>query len=181
MRKFKILTLLVLIISILSFSTGCSCKTLVPEKTEGRFDFSVTYEMNGEEITYNGVYVCKFDGVYFSFYGNGRDWIGYVENTEKEDVIVIQTNEDGIIYISFNFYPEYFMGDPDYDETFAPNLTLYIVYHDEDPDVAFSDNDSTIDFMEKYGIRIIDFSYADPIENNYKRKLRFGRLDISIN
>lgn len=35
--------------------SSCSAKMPVPTITEGRFDFSVTYELNGEEKTYCGV------------------------------------------------------------------------------------------------------------------------------
>lgn len=161
--------------------SSCSAKMPVPTITEGRFDFSVTYELNGEEKTYCGVYVCKFDGVYVSWSGNGRDWSGYIENGNGEDEIAIQTNEDGIIYIGFDFRPEYFMADPSYADSLPPEPTLYIIYHSDGSDNLNIDNEDSVDFMAKYGVRIISYDVADPIENTYKEKWSFGRFDFSIN
>ena len=57
MKKSKVIILLLVIIVVLICS-GCATKMPLPEVREGRFDFSITYEVNGEEITYTGVYVC---------------------------------------------------------------------------------------------------------------------------
>ena len=75
---------------------GC-VKVPEPSVKEGRFDFSVTYEVDDEIITYSGVYVCKYEGAYVSLVGDGRDWSGYVEGCLEE--IAIDNNEDGVIYI----------------------------------------------------------------------------------
>jgi hypothetical protein len=37
---------------------------------EGRFDFSLTYEVDGEVKTYTGVYVCEYDGVLTTLLGS---------------------------------------------------------------------------------------------------------------
>ena len=179
MKRLKIFVVVLFLTLTTCLFSGCVAKVLMPSVKEARFDFSVTYEVNGEEITYTGVYVCKFDGVYASFVGGGIDWTGYVENVEGDAEIAVQTNEDGIVYIGFGFYPEYSMVDPDYIGYSVPEPTLYIIYHSDDPDMVCIDSD--IDFMEKYGIRLISYSYAEPIENEYKEKLAFGRFDFSIN
>jgi hypothetical protein len=40
---------------------------------------------------------------------------------------------------------------------------------------------SDIDFMAEYGIRLISYTYDEPIENSYEYKRTFGRLDLNIN
>ena len=40
------------------------------EVKEGRFDFSLTYEVDGEVKTYTGVYVCEYDGVLTTLLGS---------------------------------------------------------------------------------------------------------------
>ena len=42
--------------------TGCSGLTSGPEVEKGEFDFSVTYEFEGETKTVSGVYVCEYEG-----------------------------------------------------------------------------------------------------------------------
>jgi hypothetical protein len=52
-KKRRILAAIILSIMFMLFATGCVVKEPVPEITEGRFDFSVTYEINGVEETYS--------------------------------------------------------------------------------------------------------------------------------
>ena len=181
MRKLKIWIIsCLLMLSTLSFSSCALTKMSVPSVKEGRFNFSFTYEINGEEKTYSGVYVCKYGGSYSSAFGldTGVDWIGYVENVGKEPEIAIHTNDDGVIYVGFWLYPGYLMADPDY-RNYTPTANLFIVYHGDDPDELKISGD--IDFMAEYGIRLISYTYDEPIENSYEDKLTLGRLDFNIN
>ena len=160
--------------------SSCSAKMPVPTITEGRFDFSVTYELNGEEKTYCGVYVCKYDGAYKTLAGEGIKWEGYVENSEENGVIPVQTNDDGVVYIDLHFIPEYFMGDPDaicYD---VPAPALYMLYHSDNPDEASYESDKEI-IATNYGVKLISYKYADPIENTFKEKFTFARFEPTIN
>ena len=181
MRKQKLflITLLILLTSML-FS-GCVTKIAEPEVQEGRFDFSITYEVEGEVKTYDGVYVCKYEGAHTSLGGNGRDWSAYVENSDNNFELAVQTNEEGIVYISFGFSASYFMSDPDFElgGFEIPEPSIYLVYHSDDPNTRVSD--SSLDFMGDYGIRIISYDYPDPIENNYKEKWSFARFEFGIN
>ena len=43
MKKLRIFAIIVLTTMIMLIATGCVVKAAVPEVTEGRFDFSVTY------------------------------------------------------------------------------------------------------------------------------------------
>lgn len=180
MKVFKKAVAILVLVLFSSILSGCIARLPVPEIKEGRFNFSFTYEMNGEEITYNGVYICEFDGIYTSCNGAGRDWTGHIEGLGRADDVLIQTNNDGNIYIGFAFCPDYLMGDPyyaDYEPYTEP--TLYIAYHSDDPNSMMYD--SELDFMAEYGIRIISYDYPEPIENKYENKLRFGRFHFSIN
>ena len=155
-------------------------KMPIPEIKEGRFDFSVTCEINGEEKTFSGVYVCKYDGAYKTLAGEGIEWEGYVENSEGNGVIPVQTNDDGVVYIDLHFIPEYFMGDPDaicYD---VPAPALYMLYHSDNPDEASYETDKEI-IATNYGVKLISYKYADPIENTFKEKFTFARFEPTIN
>lgn len=180
MKKIRIVVCTVLIVVLSAILSGCLAKVPIPEIKEGRFDFSVTCEINGEEKTFSGVYVCKYDGAYKTLAGEGVDWEGYIENSDENGIISIQTNEDGVIYIDLYFVPEYFMGDPDaicYD---VPVPVLYIVYHSDDPDVSSYENDPDI-LETNYGVKLISYKYADPIENTFKEKFTFVDFEPTIN
>ena len=182
MRKLKIFIVVSFMMLSTLFLSGCALKKMpVPSVKEGRFNFSFTYEINGEEETYSGVYVCKYDGAYASAFGlgTGVDWIGYVENVGEEPEIAIHTNDDGVIYVGIWFYPGYFMADPNYRDYSEPSANLFIVYHSDDPDDITISSD--LDFMAEYGVRLISYTYDKPIENSYEDKLTFGRLDFNIN
>ena len=180
MKKIKLFICVVLVTMFTSLLSGCAAVVLLPKVKEGRFNFSVTYEIKGEEKTYSGVYVCKYDGAYKTLAGEGIDWEGYVENGEENGVMSIQTNEDGIIYIDFYFVPEYFMGDPDAILFDVPAPALYMVYHDDDPDSASYETDQEI-LATNYGVRLISYKYPDPIENAFEEKLTFVDFELTIN
>lgn len=177
--KLFIITLL-MVLSTMLFSGCAIAKMPVPSVKEGRFNFSFTYEINGEEKNYSGVYVCKYDGSYVSAFdmGDGVDWTAYVEGVGEEPEIAIHTNDDGVIYVGFWLYPGYFMADPNYLD-YTPDANLFIVYHDDGPNGMKIRSD--IDFMAEYGIRLISYTYDEPIENSYEYKSTFGRLDLNIN
>ena len=180
MKKMKLFICVVLVTMFATLFSGCMAKVSVPEVKEGRFNFSVTCEINGEGKTYSGVYVCKYDGAYKTLVGEGIDWEGYVEDSEDRGVIPIQTNEDGVIYIDLYFVPEYFMGDPDaicYD---IPAPALYMVYHYDNPDEVSYETDEEI-IATNYGVKLISYKYADPIENTFKEKFTFVDFELTIN
>ena len=181
MKGQRILIITLLLTLLVAFFSGCAVKIPVPEVREGRFNFSVTYEVNGEEKTYSGVYVCKFEGVHKSVYGGGRDWSGYIENDEENGMIAIQTNEERVIRLAFHLSPEYIMADPDFElfEYEIPAPSLALVYHSDDPNSQVIE--TGIDFMSEYGVRIISYDYPEPIENTYEEKWEFGRMEIGIN
>lgn len=178
MKRLKIFVLFLFAVITMSFLSGCVAKMPIPEVQEGRFDFSVTYEVNGEEKTYTGVYVCKFDGIYITCVGRGLEWEGYIENEEEID-IPIQTNKDGVVYLNLGFFPEYFMGDPDAEYYNVPAPSLYMTYNGDDPD--FFEIIGEDEVIAGYGVKIISYEYAEPIENTFTERMSCGRFEPSIN
>ena len=169
---------LALAVALVFLLSGCVATLPLPDIREGRFDFSVTYEINGEVKTYSGVYVCEFDGVLTTFLGSGREWEGHIENEEDMD-IPIQTNGDGVVYINFGLFPDYFMGDPDAVYYEAPEPSLFMIYHGSTPDQQVITGEEEV--IEGYGVRLISYEYASPIENTFQEKTSFSRFEPSIN
>ena len=178
MKTIKKIALILLLISALTALSGCVVTMPMPEIEEGRFDFSFTYEINGELKTYHGVYVCKFDGVQTTMLASSLDWDEYVEN-EKEIDIPIQTNEEGVVYINGGFVPEYFMGDPYLTEYDAPTPNLYMIYHGSTSEDLNITSDEEI--IAELGVKLIGWEYADPIENSFKEKTTLSHFEPTIN
>ena len=177
MKKIIVFTCVIVAVLIV-FLSACVTKVPMPQVKEGRFEFSVTYAVNGEERIYEGVYVCKYEGAYKSLVGNGIEWKGYIEN-EESLVVPVQVNEEGVIYIDFGFIPEYFMSDPNAIYYDVPAPKLYMIYNSDDPDVTSSTTEE--DVIAGYGVKLISYEYDKPIENTFKEKWSFCRFDLTIN
>ena len=165
---------------IMLFTTGCAVKYPVPEVKEGRFNFSVTYLINGEEKNYSGVYICKYKGIHVTLVGSSRMWDGYIDGTDNWGLIEIQETNDGcVIYIDLGFYPQYFMSDTEYNDQ-IPKPSLLVEYINEETGGMrlFGDEE---EIFAKYGVKIISYDYAEPIENSFENEWSFGYFEPEIN
>lgn len=174
----KIISVFMLALILVSSFSGCS--DIIdwmeyPEITESKFNFSVTYELNGEQKTISGVYACKFEGVSVSF-GATRIWEGEIENSniEDENRYEIASNKDIVVYLDLGLIPEYFMSDPAYvpegnvDSNGVPMPSLFVVNVDiSQPMLSY---DAEQQLLADYGAKIISYEYDKPIENVYRKK-----------
>lgn len=174
MKKIKLFYVVSLVFLFITTLTGCD-KAPEPRIKEGRFDFSVTYEVDGQVNTISSVFVCKFvmsgrhiDGYY-------RKWNGYIEDRSIEELfpefhyqcIIVKTNEYGIIYLELNLYEEYFMSDPYYNFG-CTEPRLFIEYYDDKAEEIGTYVTDDPEIIESYGVKIISFEYDEPIENIYE-------------
>ena len=168
MRKILIVLSLVLIISL--SLTSCGFLVPRPEIKEGRFNFSITYEINGEVNTFSAVYVCEFDGTSWSLDGGySRDWADRVEADYVGDdysAVVGTTDDGGDIILFFGIYPEYFMGDSTADRE-APEPQIYVSFTISEDEVSTVGDPEEVEAL--YGIRIISCEYDPPVQNTFKR------------
>ena len=179
MKKRRIFTMIVLLTMILLVCTGCSVKYPVPEVKEGKFNFSVTCEVDGAEKTYSGVYVCKFIGVYNTLVSCGRMWDAYIENGNDGTAISVKKIGEVEILIDLGYYPKYFMADPDYSGE-KPEPTIFgQSINNETGEISFFGDAEEI-FLN-YGVKLISFTYAEPIENSYVEKWTYASFEPSIN
>ena len=162
-RKLCALLLILVLACILA---SCGLTVPRPEIKNGEFDFTVTYEFNGEFKTVSGVYVCEYDGIDWVLDGvSHRDWVGYIKDGTTDECIKLATTEDGgIVELNLHFNPGHFMGDSYYedDEPFEPWITVRI----EDEEGLSFENDADL-IAELYGARIISYEYDEPIENTF--------------
>ena len=169
MKKTFYLLLVLLALSLCM--TSCGLAVARPEAKKGEFDFSITYELNGEEQTFSALYVCEFDGTSWTLEGGdyARDWNSYTVGDYEGDTYsatIGKTEDGGDIILFFGVYPAYFMGDAT-GERGAPEPSLYISYPENEYGEIRIVNDPG-EVEQLYGAKIIRYEYAEPIENTFK-------------
>ena len=167
--KRKLIALLLALLLVGSL-TSCGLTVPRPEIKEGRFNFSITYEIRGEVKTFSSVYVCEFDGTSWSLEGGrfSRDWADHTEGDHEGDdysAIVGTTDDGGSIVLFFGIYPHYFMGDSTGDRG-TPEPEIYITYP-EDPDGGIRSEADPERVEELYGVKILSYKYDAPVENTF--------------
>ena len=179
MKKFVFIISMLIISFIL---TGCS-KTPVPTVKEGRFNFSVTYEVDGVQETVSSVFVCKYVKVVKTLEGGYREWDSYIEDSalsarleKTRGYLLLKTINDGEIFLNLDLSAEYFMADPDFidlnENTDEPSKTIspyvFIEYTSAKYEEIAESYSRDVTVLENYGVKIISFEYDPPIENTYK-------------
>ena len=134
-----------------------------PEITYGEFPFELVYEIDGETVTVNDVYVCEFDGFGMNEgQGKYREWKGYVQGTGEEGVILFEEGE--VIIWCYIGSPKYYMGEVKYIDAYTPNVVK------ESPYLSGTSYEGlrADELWELYNIRIISWQFSDPIENSFR-------------
>ncbi len=168
--KIKVLKVPAIIISI-GIIIAIAANLLVsmqkmPTVTKQDFDFSITYKLDGETKTINGVYSCRFTG----FGANGIDPLcRYYENRYKVEgeidgdrCFTIAEMDGYTLYIVALLNDSYLMGDKDNDSynSYSEGPTL------EAEDKDGNQYDET-ELPDVFDAEIISFDYPEPIENSF--------------
>ena len=136
-----------------------------PTITNQDFDFSITYKLDGETKTINGVYSSRFTG----FGANGVDPLcRYYEGTykvegEDDDRCFTIAEKDGYeLYIVALLNDCYLMGDEENEsyDSYTEGPTL------EAEDKDGNQYDET-DLPDVFDAEIVSFEYPEPIENTF--------------
>ena len=152
-----------------------------PSVKEGSFDFSVTYEVDGDVATVSSVYVCEFEESGWGLDGWYINWNEYIEDSElatrlesTRGYLLLKTIDDGEIYLDLNLSARYFMLDPRFedhantDEPIVIRPRLLIEYSEAKYDEIGESYSEDAAVLEGYGVKIISYEYDAPIENTYK-------------
>ena len=133
-----------------------------PKITRGEFPFELKYELDGETISVNDVYVCEYDGIGKNE-GVGKyiRWKGYIKGTGSNSVLIKEVNNKKI-FCSVG-WPEYYMNDPNNYIASKPEPELYI----EEKTETGLFNTYNIDGSE-FNIKIISYQFSEPIENLFE-------------
>lgn len=161
----RILGVMILLVVFVGVLTGCGLTVPRPETKSGEFDFSVTYELNGEIKTVSGVYVCEYNGADWALDGGAhRDWTGYIQGGTEDTQIEIGTTEDGgTIFLCLHLDPNYFMGE-NVDNVSQPSL---LIRYPEDELGGVNIIQDADEIEATYGAKIVSYQYDEPIENSF--------------
>jgi hypothetical protein len=151
----------VAILAIVVFSVLSSI-AFKPVITEGEFPFSITYELDGKRVTIEDVYRVHYvkNGGYADT--KSRIYAGeLVSSGEDETLYTLKKDTTTRIELWTRFYPDYLMGDPEYDyfenEAFEPK----IYYYDAE-ETEYQDEET----LAEQGVKLIGFEYPAPVENS---------------
>jgi hypothetical protein len=178
--KKKWLTGMALMVALASTFSACY-KAPDPTIKEGRFDFSVTYEVDGEVTTVSSTYVCELAETGWHLDGWYIHWNEYMEDSELDNrmketrgYLLLKKIDDGEIYLDLNLSAKYFMADPrfddnyDTDEPIVVTPRLFIEYSEAKYNEIGEAYSEDVAVLEGYGVKVIDYEYDATIENTYK-------------
>ncbi len=159
----KIVTILIALITVLSFS-GCQ-NVSEPQIKEGEFPFEIVYEIDGKIVTINDVYVCEFDGFDWNEgVGKHRKWKGYIKSSGEKELILL---EDGDLKFAVNIgSPEYYMNDPNC--SYSENTpSIYYIKPNE-----FGGTTSGVlniePLLEQYKLKLVNWEFSEPLQNSFE-------------
>ncbi|MBO5736257.1 MAG: hypothetical protein J6S04_00475 [Clostridia bacterium] len=190
MKNKKLLATLALVLAFIPTFTACEAaledvligvltgfrKAPDPTIKEGEFNFSVTYELDGEQKTISSVYVCEFEESGMLMDGWYITWNAYVEDSEIEALfhdesynggILIGTNEYGKVYLDLSLDAGYLMAEPGSGHR-EYNPSIFIQYNEEMAEKLNTYGESDPAILESYGVKLISYECDAPIENTYK-------------
>ncbi len=137
-----------------------------PEFTYGEFPMELTYEINGESITVNDIYVVEYSGYDGML---GYQWKGYIQSTGEKGILIYQENDIKIVCE---------IGDADYyvgkTGLYEDNIVIPNVFVIEESRKFLNFKSETVTYIpqdklyEQYGIKLINWSTAEPLKDYYE-------------
>ena len=153
--------------------SAITCYKTKPLVAKGDFPFSITYEYKGEQAVMSGVYHCEFSSSETVIGTHERWWNGeatYDTTCGFDYPFIIDSSEDMSLSLHEHMIPGYFMGDPlhmdYYDEYNDGVVAPYVEYYDYKNNITLDETNEE-EILESIGFKIIDYTYAEPIENSF--------------
>lgn len=138
----------------------------VPTVTEHEFPYSVTYQLDGQTKTLEGVYTVRFDDTNLAM----EPWKRYYTGTHRSDgdeylgsECVIAKKDELSLCISLCFTDAYLMGDDEKNAEEAQALAVpQLVVYDRE---QYPLEDREI--IEKFNAELVSWELPEPIENRF--------------
>lgn len=164
-NKKLVLPAIIIAVAILAIAAYSVISSIAkkPIITEGEFPFSITYELDGKTVTIEDVYKVRYvrnDGYADTL---SRVYEGALKSSgEDQTLYVLKSDENTRVELMTHFYPDYLMGDSEYEyfdeESFEPRIYYYDANETE-----HSDEET----LAAQGVKLISFKYPTPIENSF--------------
>ena len=159
------LPIIIIVIGLIiaAISSFFTCIVQEPVIKAHDFDYSITYNLDGEEKTLNGVFRCTFTGNDVYDISTVRLYDGkHTQNgVELHDHSLMVAQKDGNeLYLVIMLDEDYLMGDPDIYEIENRNEDPYFY--------AYDSEGMGIDAYEVFNAEIISWDYPEPIKNSFK-------------
>ena len=161
---FPIIVLAVAVLAMAVYGVVSNI-AMKPTITEHEFPFSITYELNGETETVEGVYAVSYTGNGGYSKVTTRQYTGVLVSADEDADISFDlfVTEDSSLSLFTHLYPDYLMGDPEYDYFDDSEYEPILSYENwVSGEVA-----EGLDISE-YGAKIISWEYPEPIENSFE-------------
>lgn len=160
---FPIIVLIVAALAIAAYAVWFGiAKT--PTITEKDFNFTITYEYNGETVVIEDVYTARFVGHSTSPNSKYRNYSGKIGGKESEDstrYYLVETDEVSL-FLDTQFCPDCMLGDLDCDCGRNGVIEPRFVYDDESGRRHFD-----AETLLEQGVKLIGWEYPSPIENTF--------------
>ena len=147
-----------------------------PEITHGEFPFKIVYEVQGEIFEIEDTAICDYTGIELSeFWGKRRTWELELQSG-NEQIILLDisensiTDEAGYLFLYLYWFPgnaEFYMGDNATWSSRSPNGGVMIDCVKQRGDVTARTAISAEEAWERFGIRIIDIQWSEPVVNQF--------------
>ena len=148
-----------------------------PEVTHGEFPFKIVYELQGEIYQIEDTVICDYTGIELSEpWGKRRTWELELQSG-NEQIILLDvsdqniTDEAGYLFLYLYWYPgnaEFYMGDDATLSARSPNSGVMIECVKQRGDVTARTAISTEEAWDRFGIRIIDIQWSEPVTNQFQ-------------
>lgn len=147
-----------------------------PEITYGEFPFTLVYEINGEEKVIEDTIVCEYDGIEIGRSEKVRQWDGYIKSTRSKHIQLLdlknlneETDYGPSVSLCFDWgFAAYYMDDSvNYNRVPAQYLNN-LLYLYRQGDLIVEHIISAEEAFDRYGVRLISWECAPPIENEFK-------------
>ena len=149
-----------LVLAVLASLLTCIVKE--PVITEQDFNYAITYQMDGESQTVEGVYNCRFTSV-----GQGTDPLTrHYEGTyltvtsEYHPAAYTIAEQDGLeLCIVTIFSDRYLMGEPEFGSAYDP----YLAVMDQDGMEYIEE-----EYLGKFDAELISWQMPEPVANSFQ-------------
>ena len=161
------LPIFIIVIGLVAAVLSCLLTGIVkePTVTEPDLDFSVTYKLDGEIKTVDGVYSCRFNGDCGPDDPIGRSYVGEytVDGVTTPSRTFTIAQKDGLeLYIVVLFNDYYLMNDTS-NESYEPSLEAPTLEAIDKEGMQYDDEET----LSVFDVEIVSWDYPEPVENSF--------------